>query len=125
MDAELSQRLGRLLDRVEQWLPPPPPEVDWEPHVAAPWQRRVLGGRLWPVQPRVGLGRADVVGVERQTLARVESAGAFVQGDAANHALLWGSGGGGKSSLIRAWLNGLAPEGLRLVQVDRHDLAAR
>ena len=124
MDAELSQRLGRLLDRVEQWLPPAPPEVDWEHHVAALWQRHVLGGSLWPVPHRDALGLDDLLGIERQKLALVDNTRAFLQGYPANHALLWGSRGSGKSSLIRALLNSLAPEGLRLVQVDRHDLAA-
>jgi len=124
MDAELSQRLGRLLDRVEQWLPPAPPEVDWDHHVAALWQRHVLGGSLWPVPPRDALSLDDLLGIERQKLALVDNTRAFLQGYPANHALLWGSRGSGKSSLIRALLNSLAPEGLRLVQVDRHDLAA-
>ena len=46
----------------------------------------------------------------------------FLHGLPANHALLWGARGSGKSSLVRALLNTLAPEGLRLIQVDRHDL---
>ena len=124
MDAELSQRLSRLLDRVEQWLPPTPQEVDWDYHVAALWQRHVLGGNLWPVPPRDALTLDDLLGIERQKLALVDNTRAFLQGFPANHALLWGSRGSGKSSLIRALLNSLAPEGLRLVQVDRHDLAA-
>jgi predicted AAA+ superfamily ATPase len=123
MDAELSRRLMTLLDHVEHWLPPTPVDVDWERDVAALWQRHPLGGRLVPVPPRDALSLNDLLGIERQKRALIDNTRAFLQGHPANHALLWGSRGSGKSSLVRALLNSLSAEGLRLVQVDRHDLA--
>ncbi|MFC7088170.1 ATP-binding protein [Halomonas salifodinae] len=123
MNEELTQRLLALLARVEPWLPPAPQAVDWSRDVAALWQRHALGGQLLPVPPRDALGLDDLLGIERQKLALVDNTRAFLRGLPANHALLWGSRGSGKSSLIRALLNSLAGEGLRLVQVERHDLA--
>ncbi|MHB0776245.1 ATP-binding protein [Halomonas sp. WWR20] len=122
MDDELSQRLRRLLDRVEGWLPPEPPAIDWTRDVAALWQRHALGGQLIPVAPRDSVHLDDLIGVERQKAALLANTRAFLQGLPANHALLWGSRGSGKSSMVRALLNTLAAEGLRLIQVDRHDL---
>lgn len=124
MDAELSQRLTKLLDHVEHWLPPAPVTVDWSTHVAAIWQRHPLGGRLVPVPPRDAMTMEDLLGIERQKQALLDNTRAFLQGLPANHALLWGSRGSGKSSVVRALLNSLGDEGLRLIQVDRHDLAS-
>ncbi|AZM94715.1 ATP-binding protein [Vreelandella venusta] len=124
MDAELSHRLTRLLDHVEHWLPPAPTQVDWDKHVAAIWQRHPLGGRLVPVPPRDTMTLDDLLGIERQKLALVDNTRAFLQGLPANHGLLWGSRGSGKSSVVRALLNSLADDGLRLIQVDRHDLGS-
>jgi predicted AAA+ superfamily ATPase len=46
----------------------------------------------------------------------------FVQGLPANNVLLTGARGTGKSSLVRACLNEYAPQGLRLIEVDKSDL---
>lgn len=122
MDAELSTRLTKLLDRAEAWLPPSPPRIDWTRDVAALWQRHPLGGHLLPVAVRDAVSLDDLLGVERQKRALLDNTRAFLAGLPANHALLWGSRGSGKSSMVRALLNTLAGEGLRLIQVDRHDL---
>lgn len=124
MDADLSQRLTRLLDQLDHWLPPAPEPVNWQTEVAALWQRHPLGGRLVAVPPRDALTLDDLMGIERQKAALVENTRAFLRGLPANHALLWGARGSGKSSVVRALLNALAGEGLRLVQIDRHELAS-
>ncbi|GHB22566.1 ATP-binding protein [Salinicola rhizosphaerae] len=124
MDEDLAQRLSRLLDRVEGWLPEQPATVDWNRDVAALWHSHPLGGQLIAVAPRDGVRLDDLIGVERQTQALLDNTRAFLQGYPANHALLWGARGSGKSSMVRALLNTLAGEGLRLIQIDRHDLVA-
>ena len=45
-----------------------------------------------------------------------------MQGRTANNVLLTGARGTGKSSLIRACLHAYAPQGLRLIEVDKADL---
>lgn len=46
----------------------------------------------------------------------------FVQGLPANNVLLTGARGTGKSSLIKACLQTYAPQGLRLIEVDKQDM---
>ena len=47
----------------------------------------------------------------------------FLNGLPANDVLLTGSRGTGKSSIVRALLTEYAPQGLRLIEIERDDLA--
>lgn len=64
----------------------------------------------------------DLLGIERQKAALVQNVQQFVQGRPANHVLLTGSRGTGKSSLVKALLTRFASEGLRVIEVHPHDL---
>ena len=61
-------------------------------------------------------------GIDRQKAALVQNTQQFVAGRPANHALLTGSRGTGKSSLVKAMLHGFGAQGLRLVELHPHDL---
>lgn len=124
MSPEFECRLNQLLDRLEPLLPPTAIDVDWNRDIAALWTRHPLGGRLTPIAPRDALTLEDLLGIARQKRELMANTRAFLAGKPANHALLWGARGTGKSSLVRALLNTLGHEGLRLIQIDRHDLPA-
>lgn len=64
----------------------------------------------------------DLVGYEVQKKMLVENTEAFLRGKPANNALLYGDGGTGKSTSIRAILNQYYGEGLRMIQVYRHQM---
>lgn len=64
----------------------------------------------------------QLLGVERQKQALMENTRRFLHGRGANNALLWGSRGTGKSSLIKAMLNAYGDQGLRMIEVDADDL---
>ncbi|TXH99183.1 MAG: ATP-binding protein [Rhizobium sp.] len=64
----------------------------------------------------------DLIDIDRQKAALMQNTLQFVQGKPANHVLLTGARGTGKSSIVKALLNHFAPQGLRLVEVPVHDL---
>jgi predicted AAA+ superfamily ATPase len=66
----------------------------------------------------------DLLGIEPQKKALEENTRQFLAGLPANNALLWGTRGTGKSSLVRALLHAYAGRGLRIVQVDKDDLVS-
>lgn len=119
----LRNRLLEVLDRIEPLLPPAQAPIDWSRDIAALWQRHSTGGgQLVPVTPRDDVHFDGLLGIDRQKQALLNNTRAFLAGLPANHALMWGARGTGKSSIVRALINELASEGLRLIQVDRYDL---
>jgi predicted AAA+ superfamily ATPase len=94
--------------------------IDWNTTRAALW--RGHREELRAVRNIDPIGLDDLVGIERQKQALLHNTERFVAGQPANHALLWGARGTGKSSLIKALLNGFHDKGLRLVEIDRDEL---
>jgi len=118
----LLRRVADLLDRVATLLPPAAVDPDWS-HYAFRWRRgRQGGGWLQTVTHPHAIQLADLRGIDRQKTALVRNTRQFIEGFPANNALLWGSRGTGKSSLIKALVNAYAAAGLRIVEVDRNDL---
>jgi hypothetical protein len=64
----------------------------------------------------------DLRNVDEQKRRIEQNTRQFVEGRSANNVLLTGARGTGKSSLVKALLNRYAPKGLRLIEVDKHDL---
>jgi predicted AAA+ superfamily ATPase len=79
-------------------------------------------GALQPIGHPSTTRLADLLGIDRQKAAVVQNTAQFVAGRPANHVLLTGSRGTGKSSLVKALLTEFAPGGLRVVEVQPQDL---
>lgn len=66
----------------------------------------------------------DIVGYELQKKKLIENTEAFIQGRAANNVLLFGDAGTGKSSSIKGILNAYYGQGLRIIEVYKHQFHA-
>jgi predicted AAA+ superfamily ATPase len=94
--------------------------IDWNNTVAAIWRPRK--GYLRAVEHIDQIGLDQLVGIDDQKQQLLHNTQRFLIGEGANNALLWGSKGSGKSSLVKAVFNQYREQGLRLIQVDRNDL---
>ncbi|WP_297950360.1 ATP-binding protein [uncultured Campylobacter sp.] len=63
-----------------------------------------------------------LVGLESQKSALIKNTDAFLRGCSANHALLWGESGCGKSSLAKAVFSKFIPKDLKIIEIGRNDL---
>ncbi len=95
-------------------------QIDWDSCWAAVWRPRK--SNLRPVVALDSVQLDQLLAIDQQKQQLVANTERFLQGQPANNALLWGSRGTGKSSLIKALLNAYAGQGLRVIEVDKDDL---
>jgi predicted AAA+ superfamily ATPase len=119
---EVVAQLERVLGSVEMLLPKATKPVDWSTCHAANWRRHSFSGYLEPVKVTDDTRLDQLLGVEDQKEIMINNTRQFLTGLPANNALLWGSRGTGKSSIVKALLNEYADEGLRVIQVEKEDL---
>ena len=62
----------------------------------------------------------DLIGYEIQKKKLIDNTEAFVQGRKANNVLLFGDSGTGKSTSIKAIVNEFYPQGLRMIEIYKH-----
>ncbi|MBQ9767575.1 MAG: ATP-binding protein [Lachnospiraceae bacterium] len=62
----------------------------------------------------------DIIGYESQKKTLVDNTRAFVEGRKANNVLLYGDSGTGKSTSIKAILNEFYDDGLRMIEIYKH-----
>lgn len=120
---QLIHKAHAVLDQLQAWLPPVPAPVNWSAH-AFRWRKQgQTRGWLEAVEHPHRIEAADLQHIQRQKDIIERNTRQFVQGKPANHVLMTGSRGTGKSSLVKAMLSQFADQGLRLIEVDKEDLA--
>lgn len=119
----LVDRVDQLIARIEAVLPQPLSAPDWSQSVAWRYRKRASGhGALEPVRHIGQIQLADLKEIDAQKDKIERNTRQFVEGRPANNVLLTGARGTGKSSLIKACLNAYAPQGLRLIEIDKGDM---
>src|SRR5450631_2969482 len=119
--ARLIERAEAVLRRLEGVLPAAPPPPDWRAR-AFRWRKRAGRGYLQSVAHPHTIKLDSLVAIAEQKKAIDENTRQFLAGLPANNALLTGSRGTGKSSLVKAMLGKYGAKGLRLIEVDKSDL---
>lgn len=123
MDADLHPLLERIAAALERLAPPPPGQPAFGG--AAMFRHDPATGAFRPA-PDYPLALESLVGVDRQKQRFLENLQRFARRLPANHALLWGVRGTGKSSLAKAAFVAVAAKAadLKLVEVDRDEVTA-
>jgi len=124
------QRAESVLERLDALLPSPGhapiAAPDWAASTAFRYRKRASSvwaiGWLEPVRHVGAIAFADLKEVDTQKERFERNLAQFVAGRTANNVLLSGARGTGKSSLVKAGLHAFAPQGLRLIEVDKTDL---
>ena len=126
MDQDLKATLSRIAEALDRFAPPNPASADITAAEAYVWH--AAGHRLEAV-PKVNRVKLDLLmGVDRQKDTLLDNTRRFAKGLPANNALLWGSRGSGKSSIVKAvhaHVNremGGPPGPLALVEIHREDI---
>lgn len=119
---KLIDRADQLLARFEASLPRSQPAPDWKKTIAFRWRKRGNAGFLLPVAHPHRIRLSDLQGIDDQIKLVEQNTRQFMEGLTANHVLLTGARGTGKSSMVKALLSKFSSKGLRLIEVDKQDL---
>ena len=114
--------LTKIADAMERLSPPPNECPDFESNDAFIWS--VSPDQLKPVLKVSKIKLELLVGIDRVRDILLQNTLQFSKGLSANNALLWGSRGMGKSSLIKAIHQKILDNGLslKIVELQREDL---
>ncbi len=123
MDPRLLETALRIAEALDRLAPPPPPPLDLDAAEAFVWHPDPP--RLAPIAQVSRVPIALLAGVEQQKRILLENTERFAAGRSANNALLWGTRGMGKSSLVKAVhaaVNQARPGALALIEIHREDI---
>ncbi|MES2637272.1 MAG: ATP-binding protein [Pseudomonadota bacterium] len=117
----LITRAEGLINQLENLLPATNLPINWNA-IAWRWLMQNGKGHLQAVTHPHQIQLANIHFVDAQKAEIVRNTRQFLAGFPANNVLLTGARGTGKSSLIKALLTEFSAQGLRLIEIEKHDL---
>jgi len=112
-----------VLGQLEAYLPPAPPPTNWNAP-AFRWRKRGASHGWLDAIAHVSLiNTVDLQHIDRQKEIIDRNTRHFIEGKPSNNVLMTGARGTGKSSLVKAMLSKYGEQGLRLIEVDKADMA--
>ncbi len=91
-------------------------------YIAFQWRQQNDTGRIIPIKHPDLIDPMDLIGIDTQRDTLDRNTRQFINNAPANHVLLWGDRGTGKSSLVKSMLMLYADDGLRLISVGKEGL---
>jgi uncharacterized protein len=117
----LINRAESLFSRLEALIRPDEITINWDV-TAWRWVKQGNSGHLQAVEHPDPITLDHIQFADRQKSEVLRNTQQFIQNLPANHVLLTGARGTGKSSLIKALLPELSDRGLRIIEVEKQDL---
>jgi len=119
----ITRQLEQLIQRLDQFMEQSTSKKklpDFDQHLAFRWHHhhKQLISVLHPDLADI----SDLLGIDRQIEQLDRNTRQFLQNLPANHVLLWGDRGTGKSSLVKGLLARYAKDGLRVIEVGKQGL---
>jgi uncharacterized protein len=120
-DTHLLTRIAEALERLA-----PAPLALPDPETAGVFAWENAGGALHPITNPRRIPLDFILGVDTQKERLLQNTLRFADGAPANHALLWGARGTGKSALVKAVHAQVAShnQDLKLIEIGRGDIAS-
>lgn len=119
---------SQFLDRIDSFLnnlqitQAQSSNVEMEGYIAFRWLSQNGTGQIVPVKHPHLVNTDDLIGIDSQCDALDRNTRQFLHNLPANHVLLWGDRGTGKSSLVKAMLSKYAENGLRIISIGKEGL---
>lgn len=119
---------SQFLDRIDSFLnnlqitQTQSSNLEMDRYIAFRWLSQNGTGQLVPVKHPHLVNTDDLIGIDSQCEALDRNTRQFLHNLPANHVLLWGDRGTGKSSLVKAMLSKYAENGLRVISIGKEGL---
>ena len=117
---DILSKANRLLDRLESLQVPSTISPLKKDSFALRWSK--TGGAI-PIEWKCSITIDNLLHIDQQAKLLFDNTQQFVEGFTANNALLWGSRGTGKSSLIQAILYCFRQENLCVIEISHNDFS--